>query len=89
VLADLAYGEVLALYRLGHQEQAARALHEAMGRLPRIPRFLLRKRIKRPVVNASGFTTGGDDQAWLYREAMRDVWEAEPGLLAWMKKLTA
>ena len=89
VLADLAYGEVLALYRLGHQEQAARALHEAMGRLPRIPRFLLRKRIKRPVLNASGFTTGSDDQAWLYREAMRDVWEAEPGLLAWMKKLTA
>jgi tetratricopeptide (TPR) repeat protein len=89
VLADLAYGEVLALYRLGQQERAARALHEAVGRLPRIPRFLLRKRIKRPVLSSAGFTPGGDDQAWLYREAMRDVWEAEPGLLAWMKKLTA
>ncbi len=89
VLADLAYGEVLALYRLGQQEHAARVLHEAVGRLPRIPRFLLRKRIKRPVLSSAGFTPGGDDQAWLYREAMRDVWEAEPGLLAWMKKLTA
>ena len=89
VLADLAYGEVLALYRLGQQERAARVLHEAVGRLPRIPRFLLRKRIKRPVLSSAGFTPGGDDQAWLYREAMRDVWEAEPGLLAWMKKLTA
>ncbi|MGB5831325.1 MAG: hypothetical protein WBG92_04970 [Thiohalocapsa sp.] len=89
VLADLAYGEVLALYRLGQQERAADVLHAAVGRLPRIPRFLLRKRIKRPALSAGGFTPGGEDQAWLYREAMRDVWEAEPGLLAWMKKLTA
>jgi tetratricopeptide (TPR) repeat protein len=89
VLADLAYGEVLALYRLGQQESAAHALHEAVGRLPRIPRFLLRKRIKRPTLAANGFTPGGEEQAWLYREAMRDVWEAEPGLLAWMKKVTA
>ncbi|WP_242519162.1 SEC-C domain-containing protein [Halochromatium roseum] len=90
LLADLAYGEVLALYRLGHQEHAARALNSAVDRLPRIPRFLLRKRIKRPVLDDAGFTPGGEDQAWLYREAMRDVWEAEPGLLSWMKKrLTA
>jgi tetratricopeptide (TPR) repeat protein len=90
VLADLAYGEVLALYRLGEQERAARALSSAVHRLPRIPRFLLRKRIKRPALDDTGFTPGGEDQAWLYREAMRDVWEAEPGLLNWMKKrLTA
>jgi tetratricopeptide (TPR) repeat protein len=88
ILADLAYGEVLALYRLGQQERAASALHEAVGRLPRIPRFLVRKRIKRPVLSTDGFTAGGDDQAWLYREAMRDVWAAEPGLLAWVKKQT-
>jgi len=90
LLADLAYGEVLALYRLGYQEHAARALRRAVDRLPRIPRFLLRKRIKRPALDDAGFTPGGEDQAWLYREAMRDVWEAEPGLLNWMKKrLTA
>jgi len=90
LLADMVYGEVLALYRLGQQEHAARALSRAVDRLPRIPRFLLRKRIKRPALNDAGFTPGGEDQAWLYREAMRDVWEAEPGLLNWMKKrLTA
>jgi hypothetical protein len=88
-LADMAYGEVLALYRLGHQERAALVLHEAVGRLPRVPRFLLRKRVRRPNLHQSGFIAGGDDQAWLYREAMRDVWAEEPGLLAWMKKLTA
>ncbi len=88
-LADMAYGEVLALYRLGHQERAALVLHEAVGRLPRVPRFLLRKRMRRPNLPQGGCVAGGDDQAWLYRQAMRDVWAAEPGLLAWMKKLTA
>ncbi len=88
-LADMAYGEVLALYRLGQQERAALVLHEAVGRLPRVPRFLLRKRVRRPSLHQGGFMAGGDDQAWLYRQAMRDVWAAEPGLLAWMKKLTA
>ncbi|TVQ86963.1 MAG: SEC-C domain-containing protein [Chromatiaceae bacterium] len=89
ILADLAYGEVLALYRLGRQERAAEALDAAVGRLPLVPRFLLRKRIKRPPLTPGGFTPGGDDQAWLYREAMRDVWESEPGLLDWMRRHTA
>ena len=89
VLADLAYGEVLALYRLGEQERARTALHTAVLRLPRIPPYLTRKRIKQPRPGALGIEPGGDDQAWLYREAMRDVWEAEPGILRWMKRITA
>lgn len=85
-LADLAYGEVLALYRLGRRENAARALSEAVCRLPRIPHYLTRKRVRQPPLSPTGVSAGGDDQAWLYREAMRDVWEAEPGVLAWLKK---
>ncbi len=96
ILADLAYGEVLALYRLGDQAQARRALRTAVVRLPRIPHYLTRKRVKQPppagpwgqagMGAALGLAPGGEDQAWLYREAMRDVWEAEPGILAWLKK---
>jgi tetratricopeptide (TPR) repeat protein len=98
ILADLAYGEVLALYRLGDQAQARRVLHTAVVRLPRIPHYLTRKRIKQPAPgpfgrtglgSALGLAPGGEDQAWLYREAMRDVWEAEPGILAWLKKYGA
>lgn len=88
-LADLAYGEVLALYRLGEQERARTALRTAVRRLPRIPPYLTRKRIKQPRPGPVGTAPGSDDQAWLYREAMRDVWEAEPGILRWMKRLTA
>ncbi len=89
LLADLAYGEVLALYRLGEQERARAALGTAVDRLPRIPPYLTRKRIKRPHPGPPGVTPGVEDQAWMYREAMRDVWEAEPGILRWLKRVTA
>lgn len=89
LLADLAYGEVLALYRLGLEDRARLVLNTAVHRLPRIPHYLTRKRIKQPHLNPVGITPGGDDQAWLYREAMRDVWAAEPGVLAWLKRFTA
>ncbi len=88
-LADLAYGEVLALYRLGRQDRARLVLTTAVRRLPRIPHYLTRKRIKRPRLAPAGTLPGVDDQAWMYREAMRDVWEAEPGILAWLRRLTA
>jgi tetratricopeptide (TPR) repeat protein len=89
VTAELAYGEVLALYRLGQTERAAAILHDAFGRLPRVPRYLMRKRVRRPTLATSSVAPGSDNQAWLYREAMRDVWVSEPGLLAWMNKQTA
>lgn len=89
LLADLAYGEVLALYRLGLEERARSVLDTAMRRLPRIPDYLTRKRIKRPRANPLGLAPSGEVQAWLYREAMRDVWAAEPGVLAWLKRVTA
>ncbi|MBK1702308.1 SEC-C domain-containing protein [Thiococcus pfennigii] len=88
-LADLIYGEVLALYRLGEPERAAQALDLAVGRLPSIPAYLTRQRIKPPQPPRWPSAPSGEVQAWLYREAMRDVWAAEPGILAWLKRLTA
>jgi tetratricopeptide (TPR) repeat protein len=85
-LAELAFGEVLALYRLGQKADAERALRTAVRRMPRIPHYLTRKRVRRPSVDPSGAKGRGDAQAWLYRETMRDVWEAEPGALSWLKR---
>jgi hypothetical protein len=33
-----------------------------------------------------GVRIGGDDQAWLYREEMRDVWDATSDALEWLRK---
>lgn len=82
---EIAYGNVLALYRLGRTEDAAQALREVRTRLDKIPRYLITKRIRKPRLNPDGISIGGDDQAWLYREAMRDVWQHAEGALAWLK----
>jgi hypothetical protein len=86
VLAELAYGEVLALYRIGAQSQARHALHRALMRLPRIPRFLMRKRVPQLRDQDLQGPLSADDEALLYRENMLDVWKAEPGLLDWLKR---
>lgn len=28
----------------------------------------------------------GDEEAWLYREEMRDIWDGTSGAMAWLKK---
>ena len=82
---DIAYGLVLALYRLGKIDEAGVALRNAVGDLPKVPRYLLAKRVRKPKLDSLGVRVGGDDQAWLYRQEMRDVWEATPGALDWLK----
>jgi len=84
--ADISYGRVLALYRLGRPTAAADALRAAKTGLPKIPHYLLRNRVKRPKLDGTGFTLGGDDQAWFYRVEMRDVWLDSPGALEWLER---
>lgn len=84
--ADVAYGHVLALYRLGRMEEAAAALCEATEILPKVVRHLTADRIRKPRIDPTGVKLGGDDQAWLYRAAMRDIWQATPDILPWLEK---
>ena len=83
---DTTYGRVLALFRLNRRKEAKDALSDAMTGLPKIPRFLSAKRIRKPKLEQFGTMIGGDDQAWLYREAMRDVWVSTPGALEWLNR---
>ena len=81
---ELAYGRVLALYRLGRRDEAAAALGEAKRYLPLVPDYLLRKRVKTPDMSEYGIQLGGEEQAWLYRQEMRDVWMATDGMRRWL-----
>lgn len=83
---ELAYGRVLALFRLGRQEQARQALVEALAELPKVSRYLTAARVRKPKLDPHSVRIGGDDQAWLYREAMVDVWRDSPGALDWLRK---
>ena len=82
--AELPYGRVLALYRLGRLDEAAAALEDAMRDLPLVPEYLLRELVEAPELNEFGVKLGGEDQAWLYREDMREVWMATDGMRPWL-----
>ena len=84
--AELAYGRVLALYRLGRRDEAAVALGEAKRYLPLVPDYLLRKRVEIPEMHEFGVRIGGEDQAWLYRKDMREVWMATDGMRRWLAR---
>jgi tetratricopeptide (TPR) repeat protein len=83
---EISYGPVLALYRLGRLPEAAAALRQAQQDLPLVPRYLILPRPRKPRFDPVGIQIGGPDQAWLYREEMREVWRAAPGLLEWLRQ---
>jgi tetratricopeptide (TPR) repeat protein len=83
---EVTYGKVLVLYRLGRQKEAVDELGNALEFLGKIPRYLTAKRSRKPKLHPDGVQYGGDDQAWYYREEMRDAWLQTPGALEWLKK---
>jgi Flp pilus assembly protein TadD len=82
---DVTFGKVLVLYRLGRQKEAVEEVGNALEFLGKIPRYLTAKRIRKPKLHPDGVMYGGDDQAWYYREEMRDAWLQTPGVLEWLK----
>ncbi len=83
---DLPYGKALALFCQSRHEEAQTALQDAVRCMPKVVRFLTAKRVRQPKIDPAGVRIGGEDQAWLYRQEMRDVWAATPGALEWLKK---
>ena len=85
--AQTRYGRLLALYRRGQLNSVQELAEAAVEEFPLIARFMVRARVKRPKLSEHGIRIGGEDQAWLYREEMRDLWQDTPGALDWLKKI--
>jgi hypothetical protein len=85
-MVEVAYGRVLALYRLGRSADAQEALESARKISPKVADYLVRMRVRKPKLGGGYVSYGGDDEAWYYREEMRGTWAAVPGLLAWLKQ---
>ena len=83
MFVETRYGEVLALYRLGRLDEAESRLRQAVEHLPRVPKYLLRNHISRPKMRGY-MHIGRDDQAWQYRDEMREVWMATDGMRKWL-----
>ncbi len=85
MLPEIPYGRVLALFRLGEKKQASKAFKQAFSKLPKVAKALVRSSMKKPKISPQGVTFGGKDQAWLYRDAMRDGWLKTRGIMTWLK----
>ena len=86
MLAETRYGHVLALYRLGDIEGAAQRLDSAVEHMPLVKDYLVKSRVAKPRISCERVQIGGKDQAWIYREDMRDCWVETQGCLEWLQK---
>lgn len=87
-LAELTLTQVLALYCAGRLPQAEAALRRAAADHRRAVKTLLADRVRRPKGGGFGIEFGGAEEAWLYREAHRALWQ-EHGALAWAAQVLA
>ncbi|QTF91284.1 hypothetical protein [Halomonas sp. BM-2019] len=85
-LAETHYGRMLALVRLNRLHEAEAALRDAFEALPKVLNYLIADKPQRPKLDPHGMIAGGADQAWYYRQEMRDVYQATPGMLSWLKR---
>lgn len=85
-LPEMQYNHALALFALGRTEEAGHVLQKAADDYPKILDALLKARMRRPEIDPFGIRLGGDDEAWLYREAYRQLWE-RLGALKWARQL--
>ncbi|ERS85700.1 SEC-C metal-binding domain-containing protein [Halomonas sp. PBN3] len=86
-LPETRYGRVLALIRLNRLHEAKEALATAYQALPKVLNYLVASKRKAPRLDPHGITIGGTDQAWYYREEMRDTFLTTPGALSWMEHI--
>jgi len=86
ILVETSMGRVLALYRLGRLEEAVVGLASTHRNNPYLIEMLINTRVKKPRIDQHGIRVGGPDQAWLYRESMRPVWQATPGAIEWLEQ---
>ncbi len=84
-LAEMRYGRVLALVRLSRLHEAEQALQAAYAALPKVLNYLISEKRKPPKLDPHGIVIGGNDQAWYYREDMRDVFLETPGMIGWLE----
>ena len=86
MFAELPYGRVLALVRMGRRNEASEAARHAVNALPEVRRYLMRERARQPRIDPYSVAVGSKEQAWIYRDEMRDVWVGVPEAMALIRR---
>lgn len=82
--AAMDYHRALALFCLGHREQALAVLAKASERWPRLLAFLLAEAVAPVPPDPGGRVAGGEYEAWCHRRDVLAVWQAT-GALDWFR----
>ncbi len=85
-LVEIMMGKLLAEFAKGNLETASDYLISSLRYHPFVIPYLTKARIAKPAMHDFGVSMGGKDEAWIYREEMREVWLTVPGALDWLKK---
>ncbi|MHB1290705.1 MAG: SEC-C metal-binding domain-containing protein [Sulfuricella sp.] len=83
MMPDIAFGQVLALFKLGRKGEALTALVEANAHLPEVVPMLLKDNPRQPKSESLGMRIGGKDQAWHYRQEALALWQGDA--LDWLR----
>ena len=89
VLVETMFGHGLALWRLGRRPEAEEVLRKAAAKRPRVAGTLsAASEPDVPELLDGRVRLGGEDEAWLYREDMLDVWRQTPEALELLRGLS-
>lgn len=83
MMPGIAFGQVLALFKLGRKGEALTALVEANEYLPEVVPMLIKDNPRQPKAESFGMIVGGKEQAWHYRQDALAVWQGDA--LDWLR----
>ena len=91
MLANIAFGKVLAYCYQDKLDKAEKEWHIAKDNLPEVAHEILKKRHPRPrgIDNSYGIEIGGKDQAYFYWQDMGEWWEGNATAQALIEKKRA
>ncbi len=78
--------KILSLWSFGDEVSALEEWRQVKERNPHLKKYMVRSKIQIPEMDTYGVSMGGELEAWLYREAARDIWLAHKGAIGWLKK---
>ena len=85
--ADMKYTQALALQTAGQEAEARTVALLALKEYPKVGKILLAASPRKPRKDwRNGYTLGSDEEAWLYREEYRPLWE-KLDALTWLAEL--
>lgn len=81
---DMMLTHALALHAAGREDEAIRMAKDVEEQYPRVIKLLLDESPRRPrSLDPAGYSPGSAEEAWIYRDNFRKVWE-KTGALPWL-----